>query len=202
MANPLSEDQHLAAKVLVCETLSSGHVQNLNFTLGSVTVSGKMLTDVCWQVFLGKIGVVYCPWLTDHAEYYGANTNSPLTWNYQNWRVKNAFHVGFSAATDPRYQSLIVHEAVHAGFDMWKVPMNQMTGEAVAYVAQALYFMRSRQNALGGPILGAATNIAKQIARKAPIDAYYVTQLRDEILGDPHYAGKDMMNWQCVNNGV
>jgi hypothetical protein len=202
MANPLPEEQNFAAKLMVMNTLGSSHVANLNFNFAGYTINREFFHPVFWGVFLGDIGVYYCPWLTGHAEYYSGNENSMPKWRLNDWRVKNSFHLGFCAPTDPRHESLIIHEAVHASLDKRRAKINLMTNEALAYVTQAMYFMRSRQSSLGGDILGAATNIAKQIARGVAVDPLYVEQLRDEINSNPNYSGKDMMNWQAVCNGV
>ncbi|MBL8231460.1 MAG: hypothetical protein JNL98_23395, partial [Bryobacterales bacterium] len=197
-------DPHTAAKLYVMNTLRGGHAKSVNFTLGGVTVRSSMFLDVALAIGKGKIGVIYVPSMAGEAEYYSGN-KAVLGWNPADWRAPNTLMLGFTSNTDPRNSALVIHEAVHAGFDMEKRPMNHMTSEAVAYVAQAMYFLRVwgwNYSLKSDPILGPATSIAKALNGQTAPSAADVTSLRDAILADPHYSSKDMMNGQAVFNGV
>lgn len=193
-----------AAKLYVMNTLMGGHARSVNFTLGGVTVRSSMFQHVALAIGKGKIGVIYVPSMAGEAEYYSGN-KAVLGWNPADWRAPNTMMLGFTSNTDPRNSALVIHEAVHAGFDMEKRSMNLMTSEAVAYVAQAMYFFRVwgwNYNLDSDPILGPATKIAKALNKKLTPNSADVIDLRDAILADPHYSSKDMMNWQAVCNGV
>lgn len=61
----------------------------------------------------------------------------------------NRYDLGFTAVDgDPFRAALVVHESTHAAFDYINQPMPVKVSEALAYIAQALYFYHSNREAI------------------------------------------------------
>ncbi len=155
---------------LVTDVLNMPDVARIGFTFGTIAVGTVGFAAVKAGLLGNQIKVeVEKKRGKGHAVYrYTADT----------------FFFGFdSAGGNADLQALVVHEAVHAGFDVAATAMLVKESEALAYIAQCLFFYYVNEAALSGgtsvpafrdPILKAAWPVS-QTALKQP--ALTVTDL-------------------------
>jgi len=101
----------------------------------------------------------------------------------------NTFYIGANNYSSRDFNGLIVHEAVHAWFDLDSRTLPWLDNEAAAYMAQGHYlrnsgFRLSRMNQTGMPYLGRMI-INDIIAGNDT--AFWMESLRDSLLSDPQY---------------
>ncbi|MGL6209799.1 MAG: hypothetical protein ACRC14_08225 [Paracoccaceae bacterium] len=93
-------------------------------------------------------------------------------------------------------ESLIVHEAAHAAFDVAVTPMSVAQSEAAAHIAQCLYFYFKHETELAGgkaapaftnPILKAAWPVSQIALTKPALTDADVQPLTDAIKVSPRY---------------
>jgi len=77
-------------------------IQRIRFKIGAQDVGPPLFLRVAQLIREGKLNVEYDPNMRGGAEYDMAT---------------NTFHLGFTAAQTVTQEALVVHEAVHAGFD-------------------------------------------------------------------------------------
>jgi hypothetical protein len=58
----------------------------------------------------------------------------------------NTLYLGFKQATDLTQKALIIHEIVHAVYDMVKLKMSVATSESIAYIVQCQYAKANNPN--------------------------------------------------------
>jgi hypothetical protein len=102
----------------------------------------------------------------------------------------NTFYIGANNTSSRDFDGLIVHEAVHAAFDLTNSTLPWLDNEAAAYIAQGYYlrnsgYSASRMNTLGMPYLGRM--IVNEIRSGGDVQGFWMEQLRDSLLSDPQY---------------
>jgi len=134
-SQPLPADPPM--RDLICQGVASTLrcVSEVSFTLDGITIYASDFADVADQVQLGNIGVQYVPGQSKA---------------YYNWK-QNRFELGCPVPLMLEQEALIVHEGVHAAFDMRKLHIPVKQNEAVAYVAQSLYVLK-RAGLDAGPL--------------------------------------------------
>ncbi|MGC2238776.1 MAG: hypothetical protein WA584_21655 [Pyrinomonadaceae bacterium] len=111
-------------------------------------------------------------------------------WAQYNAR-NNTFNIGQSSERWSRaYDALLIHESVHASFDLSRSSLPWLDNETAAYIAQGYYlrnsgFSRSRLDELGQPYLGVL--IVDSIVRTGSIDRTLVEELQGTLLSSPQY---------------
>ncbi len=107
-------------------TISTVHMQQLNFT-----VEGRNVTPSIYQPVRDKISDG-----TITARRHGP-AGVRGAWVY----TPNRFDMGFEEVSGDTFKAaLVVHESTHAAFDYINQPMTVKVSEALAYIAQALWF--------------------------------------------------------------
>lgn len=77
------------------------------------------------------------------AEYDSSKSESGTAeYDYGN----NTLYLGFTQATDLTKKALIIHEIVHAVYDMVKLKMSVATSESIAYIVQCQYAKANNPN--------------------------------------------------------
>jgi hypothetical protein len=133
------------AQQAVLTVLRDPVAAHLGFKIGRMELKNGDLTAVALAIQSGKIRVVHRPTLGHMAQYLSSNPN--------NWMA-----VGFDRLPPIGGRALIVHEAVHAAFDIRRVPQTMEQAEAMAYIAQALY-MRRYGIDIGNSVVQPAFNV-------------------------------------------
>jgi hypothetical protein len=101
----------------------------------------------------------------------------------------NTFYIGRNSASSNDFKGLMVHEAVHAIFDLWSSRVPWLDNEAAAYIAQGYFlrnvgYARSRMNQLGQPYLGLM--VIDTVLSGDDI-SYWLGELRNSLNSDQLY---------------
>lgn len=104
----------------------------------------------------------------------------------------NSFKVGtISTVADAGFQGLVVHESVHASFDVTRSSIPQVDNEAAAHLAQAIYLRKLgyRANQANFAPLRTAMGIPDSAIRSGNIPPAFVNELRQVLRGTFVYQG-------------
>jgi hypothetical protein len=96
----------------------------------------------------------------------------------------------------PRQQGQLIHEAVHASFDLTLTRLPSVDNEAAAYIAIALYWqmMGFRSRNPNNPLVVNAFAAAASVLRTGRVDMAVLTLLRNTIVSLPPYNRAGMKN--------
>lgn len=102
----------------------------------------------------------------------------------------NIFRVARGQEWSRAYNALLVHEAVHASFDLTRSRLPWLDNETAAYVAQGYYlrnsgFPRARLDELGQPYLGLL--LVDSIVRTGSPDSTLIQEMHGTLLSSPQY---------------
>jgi len=145
------------ARWMVIRTLTSAAAGNTHFSFAGHTLYRAELGRVASYIRHNRISVRYDPSLGDIAQYQPAHDRDNNT-------PGNTMYLGFHKPTSLGHLALIVHEAVHAAFDIRPVrhiPVEE--DEGMAYVAQSLYTLH-RGNSSPPQAAGDADRIRRYAA--------------------------------------
>jgi len=98
----------------------------------------------------------------------------------------NTFYIGQNNAAPKVFKSLLVHEAVHAAYDLNRVQMPWLDNEAIAYIAQGFYILSAGED-------GGLSNLAflglevARVYQTGANDPFWENELRASLLTDPTY---------------
>lgn len=171
-------------KQTVIDTLKDNHTQSINFNLTGSTglnlgVSSADLSKVATFIEQDKISVVEGNVPAGMAKYTSADDGADKA---------NTMYVGANNTSESVFKSLLVHEAVHAVFDINKTTLPWLDNEVIAYIAQGFYVKSaghssglSQQAFLGLEIANAFGNIAN--------DPFWLDELKGSLLSSPTYHG-------------
>ena len=99
----------------------------------------------------------------------------------------NTFYIGRNNAAPNVFNSLLVHESVHAIYDLKGITMPWLDNEAIAYIAQGFYILSAGED--GG--LSEQAYIGLEIAgqyQNGGGDSFWEDALRESLLNDPLYS--------------
>ena len=110
-------------------------------------------------------------------------------WAQYNART-NTFNVSTGQQFSRAYNALLIHESVHASFDLSRSSLPWLDNEVAAYIAQGFYlrnsgFPRARLDELGQPYLGVL--IVDSIIRTGSPDGTLIEELQGTLLSSPQY---------------
>lgn len=113
----------------------------------------------------------------------------PAGWAQYNAR-NNTFNVSTGAEWSRAFNALLVHESVHAAFDLSRSTLPWLDNEVAAYIAQGYYlrnsgFPRSRLDELGQPYLGVL--LVDSVIRTGNFDSALIEELQGTLLSSPQY---------------
>ncbi len=103
----------------------------------------------------------------------------------------NTFYLGQNPRSSRSFNALIVHESVHAAFDLRRVTIPWVDNEAAAYVAQGYYlrnsgYPRYRLDFGSEPSVGYL--MVNEIISGGDA-TYFLNALRDSLRSNPQYHG-------------
>lgn len=104
----------------------------------------------------------------------------------------NTFYLGRNPRYSRLFNALVIHEAVHASFDLVQSRLPWVDNEAAGYIAQAYYARNSGLNRMAFR-LGSHPSTAYQIVTNMRADsasdvAFFLDALRGSIRGDEMYS--------------
>ena len=178
----MSKSSNNMAREATLKALRDPICGKINFKMNGHSVSSTLLRDVAKYIENKKISVVYDPNIGGKAEY-------DLKTNTIHLRLTKNSMTG---------NGIIVHECVHAGFDMLdKSKMRVATSEAAAYIAQCVY-VRAKckdpnqrlmsKHKKGDKVFELAWEIAGGVLKeKNPTDKQ-VEALQAAVLQHPNYS--------------
>lgn len=110
-------------------------------------------------------------------------------WAQYNSR-NNTFSVSRGSEWSRAYNALLVHESVHASFDLSRSTLPWLDNEVAAYIAQGYYlrnsgFPRARLDELGQPYLGVL--LVDSIVRNGSPDTELMQELQGTLLDSRQY---------------
>ncbi len=110
----------------------------------------------------------------------------------------DTFYIGRNNTTQNIFHSLLVHESVHAIYDVKGIVMPWLDNEAIAYIAQGFYLLSAGRD--GG--LSEQAMYGYQVAKnyQTDLEADWVTALRNSLLNDPLY--KKYIKKNFVGDGI
>jgi hypothetical protein len=179
----------MGVKEQMLEILGSNETRRIHFgfrgTSGSqVSIGPRDFQRVAAALQAGDIGIVEHRFSTDIAMYSAfadASTNS----------AANTFYLGRNPRWSRTFNALIVHESVHASFDLSRTTIPWIDNEAAAYIAQGYYlrnsgYARHRLDFGSEPSIGYL--MVNEIISGGDPD-YFLTALRDSLNANPQYHG-------------
>lgn len=181
-------------KQTLVNALRNHHTQKINFrykSAGGVRY-GIYASDfqmVATAVDDGRISVVEGGVAAGKAEYSLRKNGN---------KDANTFYIGQNNAAPNVFKSLLVHEAIHAKFDLNMLQMPWLDNEAIAYIAQGFYILSAGED--GG--LSEQAYLGLEVARelqKGISDSSWADLLRDSLLNDPLY--KNYINGNFMGDG-
>lgn len=181
----------MGVKEKMIEILRSDEASRINFSFrgssgATISVSGSSFRRVATALANGSINVVEGRFTTDIA-MYSARADSATN------VAANTFYLGRNPRYSRLFNALIVHESVHASFDLTSTSIPWLDNEAAAYIAQAYY---ARNSGLprtafeyGSQAIIAYSIVQNMRANNASDVDFFLSALRDSLNGDPQYHG-------------
>jgi hypothetical protein len=149
---------------------------------GQVSVDASSFRRVATALGGSRISVVENHFRTDIA-MYSAFADPAHGW------AANTFYLGRNPRWSRTFNALIVHESVHASFDLARTTIPWIDNEAAAYIAQG-YYLRNSGYPRSGLEFGSETSVGYEMVNEiiAGGDAdYFLTALRDSLYARPLY---------------
>ncbi len=177
----------MGVKEQIAQVLSSNETRRIHFSFEGtsgqrVSVDHTSFRRVAAALSGGQIDVVEGEFTTDIA-MYSAKTNVSRGW------AANTFYLGKNPRWSRLFNALIVHESVHASFDLTRSSLPWVDNEAAAYIAQGYYlrnagFPRYRLQFASEASIGYL--MVNEIIDGGDA-AYFLNALRDSLNADPVY---------------
>jgi len=177
----------VGVKEQMLQILGSDETRRVHFgfrgTNGSqITVDRTSFRRVANALSSGQIGIVENRFTSDIAMY---SAFADLSSN----SAANTFYLGRNPRWSRAFNALIVHESVHASFDLTHSTIPWVDNEAAAYIAQG-YYLRNSGYPRSGLELGSETSVGylmvDTIIAGGDSD-YFLGALRDLLSANPRY---------------
>lgn len=184
---PSVQEALVPVKQQMLEILRSNETRRIHFSFrgtsgATVSLGPSDFRLVAEAIAADRIAIVEGRFTTDTAMYSAfASSDS----------AANTFYLGANPRYSRSFNALIVHESVHAAFDLRSVTIPWIDNEAAAYVAQGFYlrnsgYPRSRLDLGSEPSIG-------YLAVNDIIDggdaSFFLDALRDSLRSNPQYHG-------------
>lgn len=169
-------------KDILIAILKNQHTQSINFTYTSANGQPYRVVPADFQlveaaVNSGSISV---------REGNVADGRARYTVSQDGNDAANTFFIGKNTAAANVFASLIVHEAVHAAYDLKKIVMPWIDNEAIAYIAQGFYILSAGEDGGLSEQAYVGLEAAKQ-KRAGDGDPFWEESLREALANDPLY---------------
>jgi len=183
----------MGAKQQMISILRSGEASRIRFSFNGsstggmdlgrpISITGGAFTRVAQAIANGTLNVVENHF-DENRMVYAARDDA------QNGFSANTFYLGNTPRYSRDFNALVVHEAVHAYFDLERVTIQWVDNEATAYIAQAYYLRNSgypQERLEYGSILRIAT-MAIGDMRAGGDPTMLIDAIRDSLRNDPLY---------------
>jgi hypothetical protein len=165
--------------------LRDSQTQRIHFSFngtsgGRITVDQSSFRRVADAIEQDKIAIVENRFDRDIAMYSAfASSDS----------AANTFYLGRNPRWSRTFNALIVHESVHASFDLTKTTIPWIDNEAAAYMAQA-YYLRNSGYTRNRLEPGSETDISYLLVEDVIAggdEKFLLDALRDSLRADPLY---------------
>jgi len=109
---------------------------SFNYSSGGRTaaITGNVFTRVANELQNGNLNVVEGRFATNKVVYSSWREGS---------NAANTFYLGANPRWSRDFNALVVHESIHAYFDVTRTEMPWLHNETIAYIAQGLYLRNS-----------------------------------------------------------
>ena len=169
-------------KQLVIDTLKNSHMQKIGFTyVGTTGFAFRIMpgdfTTVALAVQYDNIHVQQGGAPAGMARYSIRNDGASQA---------NTFYLGANNTSQTVYESVLVHESVHAAFDLKGIWMPWLDNEVLAYIAQGFYILSAGEDAG----LSKEALLGLEIARSfqtIKTDPFFLDELKQSLLSNPYY---------------
>ncbi len=117
----------------------------------------------------------------------------------------NTFYIGAGPRWSRAFDALLVHESVHASFDLTRASLPWLDNEIAAYIAQGYYLRNSGFNAARLDHIGAnaqpylGRQIVESIVNGEGVQGFWLDQLRGSLLSNERY--HDYINGTFTGDG-
>jgi hypothetical protein len=170
------------SKQLIIDTLRNNHTQRIHFKYVGTTgfvfrVVGGDFTTVALNIREGNIDVQQGGAPVGEAKYSIRLDGASRA---------NTFYLGGNNAAPNVYKSLLVHESVHAVFDLKGIVMPWLDCETIAYIAQGFYILSAGKDGGLSEQAYLGLEIATQMQNGGG-DSFWSDALRASLLSDPTY---------------
>lgn len=181
-------------KQTVINVLRNSHTQRVNFTY--TAVGGAK-----WKIYPNDFATVALNIEQDNLDVQEGGVpagTAKYTIRDDGNSKADTFYIGRNNTTQNIFHSLLVHESVHAIYDMKGIIMPWLDNEAIAYIAQGFYLLSAGRD--GG--LSEQAMYGYQVAKnyQTDLEADWVNALRNSLINDPLY--KKYIKKNFIGDGV
>ena len=167
-------------KQIVLNVLKSKHVQTIDFSFtGSTGLNIKVAPNdfqtVTQAIEQEKIDVQQGNAPDGMAKYTAQDDGKSKA---------NTMYIGNVTTSQKVLDSLLVHECVHAIYDLKKMTLPWLDNEIAAYIAQGLYIKSAGEDAGLSEMAYLGLEIANSFGSG---DTFWMDNLRDSLLNSPTY---------------
>jgi hypothetical protein len=169
------------------EILNSDETRRIRFSFrgssgATISVDQTSFTRVAEALGNGTINVVEGHFNDDKAMYSA---------RAERGQAANTFYLGRHPRWSRLFNALIVHESVHASFDLTRSTLPWLDNEAAAYIAQA-YYARNSGLGQGRFELGSHPSMAYYVVEELRAGAdgdvdFFLGELRNSLDASPQY---------------
>ncbi|HVE59836.1 MAG TPA: hypothetical protein VNB22_23690 [Pyrinomonadaceae bacterium] len=193
----------MGIKEQMLNVLRGSEAQRIHFsftgTTGiTVSVDGSSFRRVAQAIQDNTIHIVESGVAAGRAKYSAWN-------NPAKGEAANTFYIGAGPSWSRAFDALLIHESVHASFDLTRASLPWLDNETAAYIAQGYYlrnsgFSSERLDHVGQnnqPYLG--RQIVASIVNGEGIQGFWLDQLHGSLLSSPQY--HDYINGDFTGDG-
>ena len=169
-------------KQVVIDVLKNHHTQGINFTFTGTTGLKFNITPndfaLVAQAIQQNVIDVQEGGVTDGMAKYTAKNDGGSK--------ANTMYVGRNTTSPTVLNSLLVHESVHAIFDLKSLTLPWLDNEVIAYIAQGFYLMSAGEDAGLSQEAYLGLEIAKSF-QNIGTDTFWLDELKNSLLNNPTY---------------
>src|SRR5215213_7473223 len=182
---------NVAYRGKVRDVLLSREAANINFTALGIIIRGTIFADIAGDLADDKA--------TRHVRVNNDYNDGGAAY----YRETNTMEVGLDAVNSRMWKGYVVHEAVHAWIDKAKLKPMMVDNEAVAYIAQAIYYRRVgvSRSRFSTPSYLSARNVGNYFINGQTPPAVLFTKLKTDILASPTYSHLTLTTVDNANDG-
>jgi len=176
----------------VREVLMSREASNINFTAFTLQIRGTIFPAIANDI-LGNNPTRYLVVQKNFADGEAAAYTTST----------NVMEIGLNSANSRIWKGFVIHETVHAWIDKSKLSPLEVDNEAVAYIAQGIYYRRVgvSRSRFSNPIYLAAWDLGNSFINGQPPSNQALTNLKNLILANPAYSHITATSVDTVNDG-